>query len=111
MKFSTPVVCRILLFALLVGIAVGGYYTGAEPATSPGRCPLCGTPGVMVPDKDELEHCECESWWRDAVTRLVVADCSHRQCQEGSEQPRLLFTSLPLYRCPKDGLLFTEPTK
>ena len=97
----------ILLVLLLI---LGGLRLSAEVSNKPGTCPVCGTPGEPLISHEELAHCECERWWRGPVVRLAVGDCSNRYCQEGSREPELRFLTLPIYRCPKDGLLFTDRT-
>lgn len=104
---STTVLAAVLL-ALAV-LVLGTHLVGAEAKTEPGHCPLCGTRGEMIPSKEDLAHCECEKWWYGKhVSRIAVGDCSDRYCP-GVNDPKLVFVDLPLYRCPKDGLLFTEP--
>lgn len=85
-------------------------YLGATEYQSPGLCPLCRTQGEPLIPADEIAHCECEKWWSEGKTliRLAVGDCSYATCPTLSE-PELRFIEMPLWRCPKDGLLFTEP--
>jgi hypothetical protein len=100
---------QALSLALLVaGLAWSGLYLRADTVYPSGYCPLCGAKGMMIPEQEEVRHTECEQWWYDKnVTRIVVADCSKWDCPGGSE-PEIVVVDLPLYRCPKDGLLFTD---
>ena len=103
---------RLLLIGVwVVGLAlmVGGLYLQAGSTPEPGHCPVCHAKGVPVPDRESLAHCECEKWWVGSPVRLAFGDCSKRQCQDGDEEPKLMWVEMPLYRCPHDGLLFTEP--
>lgn len=110
----------VVLVAVVSLLAGGAFYIRADSAHAPGSCPLCHTQGIAVPDREQLTKCECEQWWQgQAPARLMFADCSHRQCAEsgpqaiveaqGEESLPLVYLDLQLYRCPKDGLLFTDP--
>lgn len=103
---------RLILLALVVvGIAmtVNGFHPRADSGRPAALCPLCQTEGIPIPARDQLNHCECEKWWVSSPARIAFGDCSKRQCQDGDEEPKLIWIELPLYRCPKDGLLFTDP--
>jgi len=100
---------RVVVVAVLLVAALAWAQSVEYPA---GACPVCGTDGLPVPDRDQLAKCECEKWWRgQAPARLVFADCSDRKCAEygPNENTPLVYVDLQLYRCPKCGLLFTEP--
>ena len=106
----------LIVAALLVAcVAWAGWETdgvGVEWVAVPGNCPLHDVPGIPVPDRDQLSKCECEQWWNgQAPARLLFADCSSRECAENGsryDNPRI-YVDIQLYRCPKCGLLFTEP--
>jgi len=105
------IVATILVAVLLVAAWALAEDDSMWVAENP--CPFHQqTAGIPIPDRDNLDHCECEKWWRgQAPARLVFADCSHRTCAEHgpSSATPLVYVDLPLYRCPKCGLLFTEP--
>ena len=101
----------LILAALLVAaVAWAQYDTDYRPSNN---CPLHpATAGVPIPDRSQLADCQCEKWWNgQAPARLVFADCSHRSCamRGPTEDAPLVYVDLALYRCPKCGLLFTEP--
>ncbi len=100
----------VLLMVSMAGLTMlaSGPYPRAEETRPSHLCPLCQAEGVPIPARDKLGHCECEKWWVGSPARVAFGDCSSRECQEGMEPPKPIWIDLPLYRCPKDGLLFTE---
>lgn len=100
----------LIVAALLVACVAWAQY---NPDSQPTACPLCKSAGIPVPDRDQIGHCECEQWWNGhAPARLVFADCSEQECslERGpiDSTPRI-YVDIQLFRCPKCGLLFTEP--
>ena len=104
---------RVLIIAALLVVAWAiaeddSMWTEVHP------CPLHQqTAGIPIPDRAQVSHCECEQWWRgQAPARLVFADCSEQECsfERGpiDSTPRI-YVDIQLFRCPKCGLLFTEP--
>jgi len=112
--------------ALLAGVwlaSPGGAPSDIEPSGTPGettrqqsQCPFCGTAGILLPNEASCGNPECLEYLKSKnvplhrISRIAVGDCSLWECAEdGTKDPVLLYLDLPLYRCPRDGLLFTRP--
>jgi len=102
----------VLLLFLAATAVVVGVPGDLYNRTPTGGCPLCHAEGIPVPERDQIADCQCEKWWRgQAPARLVFADCSHKSCAESGadDYTARVFVDIQLYRCPHDGLLFTDP--
>ena len=109
----------LAIVALLLAFAVWAQTPKTTARLEKTRCPVCRAEGILLPDEDTCGHPECAEYRRsmgirpERISRLAVGDCSLWSCylHDATEhtEPELLFLDLPLYRCPRDGLLFTEP--